>query len=229
MHVHRTYSPESFRINSVALSSYRKQLDEIAAQSKTSDAVPLGQLLLLPGVVDEEALSSEDVQQDWPVLRKVLDEALENLTAMRAEEGRTMYGDLKANCDSIVGDLTAVESRAPLVVDGYRSRLEERIKRLLADHEITLDPSDLIREVSIFAERSDISEEIVRLRSHVEQFVDTLNLDTSSGRKLEFLTQEMVRESNTIGSKANDVEIARHVIEIKSAIERIREMIQNVE
>ena len=88
---------------------------------------------------------------------------------------------------------------------------------------------DLIKEVSLFADRSDISEEIVRLRSHLEQFDDTLDLPESSGRKLDFLTQEMFRETNTIGSKANDVEIARHVIEIKTAIERIREMIQNIE
>ena len=94
---------------------------------------------------------------------------------------------------------------------------------------MTLDPADLIKEVSLFADRSDISEEIVRLRSHLEQFEAIMDLPESSGRKLEFLTQEMFREANTIGSKANDVEIARHVIEIKTAIERIREMIQNIE
>ncbi len=102
-------------------------------------------------------------------------------------------------------------------------------RKVLAEFEVTLDPADLIREVSIFAERSDISEEIVRLRSHLEQFDELMEQPESSGRKLEFLTQEMFRETNTIGSKANDVEIARHVIEIKAAIERIREMIQNVE
>ena len=94
---------------------------------------------------------------------------------------------------------------------------------------MVLDPADLIKEVSLFADRTDISEEIVRLRSHVEQFLATMELPESSGRKLEFLTQEMVREANTIGSKANDVEIARQVIEIKTAIERIREMMQNIE
>jgi uncharacterized protein (TIGR00255 family) len=92
-----------------------------------------------------------------------------------------------------------------------------------------LDPADLIKEVSLYADRADISEEIVRLRSHVEQFLTIIRVPESAGRKLEFLTQEMVREANTIGSKANDVEIARQVIEIKTAIERIREMIQNIE
>ncbi len=113
--------------------------------------------------------------------------------------------------------------------EAYRGRLTERLAKTLTEYQITLDPNDLIREVSIFAERTDISEEIVRLRSHLEQFHATLALEDSAGRKLEFLTQEMFRETNTIGSKANDVTIARHVIEIKAAIERIREMIQNVE
>ena len=99
----------------------------------------------------------------------------------------------------------------------------------MAELQVTLDPADLIKEVSLFADRSDISEEIVRLRSHLEQFKATMELPESSGRKLDFLTQEMFRETNTIGSKANDVEIAREVIEVKTAMERIREMIQNVE
>ena len=100
---------------------------------------------------------------------------------------------------------------------------------MLAEHDLALDPADVIREIAIFAERGDISEEIVRLRSHLEQFETIMGLAESSGRKLEFLTQEMHREINTIGSKSTDVEIARHVIEIKAAIERLREMIQNVE
>ena len=100
---------------------------------------------------------------------------------------------------------------------------------LLEEYQVTLEPADLIREVSIFAERSDISEEIVRLRSHLEQFATIMAAEESAGRKLEFLIQEMFREVNTIGSKSSDVEVARSVIEMKTAIERLREMIQNVE
>jgi len=107
--------------------------------------------------------------------------------------------------------------------------MHERLQSLLAELGVTITPADLIKEVSVYAERSDISEEIVRLKSHLEQFDTFMGTAESSGRKLEFLTQEMFRETNTIGSKANNVEIARHVIEIKAAIERIREMIQNVE
>ena len=154
---------------------------------------------------------------------------MENLAQMRAEEGRAMAADLKVNCRAAAASLEQIEQRAPLVVDAYRTRFEERLKRILAEYEVALDPADLIKEVGLFAERSDISEEIVRLRSHLDQFATTMGLPESAGLKLEFLTQEMVRETNTIGSKANDVEIARHVIEIKTAIERIREMIQNIE
>ena len=107
--------------------------------------------------------------------------------------------------------------------------LTDRLNKLLADVGVRVEMADVVREIGIFAERSDISEEIVRLRSHLEQFDTVMAADESQGRKLEFLTQEMFRETNTIGSKANDAEIARHVIEIKTAIERMREMIQNVE
>jgi uncharacterized protein (TIGR00255 family) len=136
---------------------------------------------------------------------------------------------LKANCTLVSNCLESVARRAPQVVEGYRGRLEERVRSVLAEFQITLDPADLIREVSLFGERSDISEEIVRLRSHLDQFFALVESPESSGRKLEFLTQEMFREVNTIGSKANDVEIARHAIEIKAAVERLREMIQNIE
>ena len=125
--------------------------------------------------------------------------------------------------------LRDIEQRAPMVVDAYRERLVERLKKTLTQYDVVLDPADVIREVSLFADRGDISEEIVRLRSHLEQFDTMLELPESSGRKIEFLTQEMLRETNTIGSKANDIEISRHVIEIKAAMERIREMIQNIE
>ena len=154
---------------------------------------------------------------------------MQNLAHMRTDEGRAMAADLRSNCLSIVTELAEIERRAPLVAGGYRTRLTERLQTVLAEFQVSLNPTDLIKEVSIFAERSDISEETVRLRSHLEQFDTIMELPESSGRKLEFLVQEMFREANTIGSKANDVQISRHVIDIKAAIERIREMIQNVE
>jgi uncharacterized protein (TIGR00255 family) len=179
--------------------------------------------------VVEESVIPHDMSSDWPVIGRTLEKALQNLGKMRAEEGRAMTADLAANCRAVTESLAKIEGRASLVADDYRARLHERLQKILQEYSVMLDPADLIKEVSLFADRADISEEIVRLRSHVEQFSGIIQVPESAGRKLEFLTQEMVREANTIGSKANDVEIARHVIEIKTAIERIREMIQNIE
>ena len=203
--------------------------ESLAEQWDVGRAVPLEALLPLPGVVDDTCGLAVDATADWPVIEQTLQAALENLARMRRNEGQAMAADLAANCRTVAASLDRIERRAPLVVDDYRNRLSDRLKRTLAELEVTLDPADLIKEVSLFADRSDISEEIVRLRSHLEQFQATMELPESSGRKLDFLTQEMFRETNTIGSKANDVEIAREVIEIKTAVERIREMIQNVE
>src|SRR5205085_9210539 len=119
--------------------------------------------------------------------------------------------------------------RAPKCVDAYRDRLHERVRATLAEHDVEIDRSDLIKEVAVFSERSDISEEVVRLASHLDQFLEIMNEPESPGRKLEFLAQEMFREANTIGSKASDVEISRHVVEIKGTLEKIRELVQNIE
>jgi uncharacterized protein (TIGR00255 family) len=218
-----------FRFNASVLNGYRQQLEELQKIWRSSEKVGFEALLSLPGVVDQNAAGPLDAAADWPLISDALSAAMKDMTSMRVEEGRAMAADLSANSQAIAKELDAIESRAPLVADSYRARLTERLDKILADYQITLEPGDLIREISIYAERSDVSEEIVRLRSHLEQFAATLELPESAGRKLEFLTQEMFRETNTIGSKANDVQIARHVIEIKAAIERIREMIQNVE
>ncbi|MEN6450674.1 MAG: YicC/YloC family endoribonuclease [Thermoguttaceae bacterium] len=229
--VDRKPSPDDYRINVGVLESYRQQLraemDKWHGQPNTDP--PLESLLSLPGVVDDASAKTVDPQADWPVIEAALQAALSNLAHMRGEEGRAMATDLLSNCRAASACLDQVERRAPLVVEDYRTRLFERLHKIMADLQVTLDPADLIKEVGLFADRSDISEEIVRLRSHLEQFQATMDSSESAGRKLDFLTQEMFREANTIGSKANDVEIARQVIEIKTAIERIREMIQNVE
>jgi len=140
-----------------------------------------------------------------------------------------MEDDLRVNCRTISDELQRIEQRCPQVIQAYQDRLGERLNRLLAELDVSVTPADLVREVGIFAEKSDISEEIVRLRSHLDQFTAIMDQEGSYGRKLDFLTQEIFREVNTIGSKANDAQIARHVVDIKAAIERIREMIQNVE
>jgi uncharacterized protein (TIGR00255 family) len=229
LQVERQRSADEYCLNLDVLLRYRDQLEALHRPSAAEHSFSLDALLPLPGVVEIPSPMLHDTQADWPRIRPVLEGALENLGRMRAAEGRKMTADLAANCRAVLISLEDVERRAPQVVEQYRSKLHERVQKMLEAHAVILDPADLIKEVSLFADRADISEEIVRLRSHAEQFLADLDLPESTGRKLEFLSQEMVREANTIGSKANDVEIARHVIEIKTAVERIREMIQNVE
>lgn len=229
LRVDRVRGSEDYQLNPAVLANYRRQLQELSDQWKLGEGVSLAQLLLLPGVVIENPTSPTEAEEEWPLVRDTLAAAMENLAQMRVDEGRAMAADLRTNCQAIGAELKQVEARAPLVVAAYRERLTDRLQATLAEFRVSLNPADLIKEVGLFAERSDISEEVVRLRSHLEQFDSIMELPESSGRKLEFLTQEMFRETNTIGSKANDVQIARHVIEIKASIERIREMIQNVE
>jgi uncharacterized protein (TIGR00255 family) len=217
---------DDFCINSEVLKGYQQQLEGLSNGGKS---ISIGELLQLPGVVDERTASRGDVQEIWPAIKETVTDALTNLTQMRSDEGNSMAVDLQSNCEVIASELELIAARTPLVADGYRKRLTERLNKLLGEYDVTVNASDVVREVGLFADRCDISEEIVRLRSHLEQWATIMSLKESSGRKLEFLTQEMVRETNTIGSKANDSDIARHVIEIKAAIERMREMIQNVE
>lgn len=229
LRVDRQLSADSYRINSSIVESYRTQVDAMCARNKWKEAVGLDVLLQLPGAVEEGSRANFEPQEDWPTIEPLLREALTAVNKMRIEEGKALLADLSANGQIVEQALEEIVQRAPLVSENYRDRLQQRVNKALAELNVTLDASDLVREVSLFIDRSDISEEAVRLRSHLQQFAEALTLEESSGRKLEFIVQEMGREVNTIGSKANDAVISRHVVEIKSALERIREQIQNVE
>lgn len=229
LHVHRLASPDDYGINQQVLAAYVAQARQVAMMTEISAEISIGQLLQLPGVIDESGGTARDVGQDWPAIEATLREALTSLCKMRETEGRALARDLLENCAEIDQQLALIERRAPAVVVDYRERLTEKVNRALSELNVTVEPADLLRELSLFVDRSDISEEIVRLKSHLAQFVLTVEATESSGRKLEFISQEMGRETNTIGSKANDPEISLHVVNIKSAIERIREQVQNVE
>jgi len=230
MRLERAAEAQDYRINQTALRSYLDQVRSVCGQAGLQEQSPLlAQVLALPGVVQEPGQSTSFLHDDWPVLEKVLEQALSRLQQMRLEEGKAMGQEFLAYRETIAGHLERIRSRAPQVAGMYRDRLLERVGLLLGELDVKIDRSDLIKEVSIFAERSDIAEEVVRLASHLEQFQLMLNEPESPGRKLEFLTQEMFREANTIGSKASDVEISREVVEIKGTLEKIRELVQNVE
>jgi uncharacterized protein (TIGR00255 family) len=224
--VERPKRAEDYRLNRVALAAYRQQLAEIVGDPARVD---LGAVLGLPGVVEERKQSTQDPHEDWPSLAAVVSEALAKLQQARAEEGRAMSEELIGLGQAASGHLERIADRGPDVVASYQKRITERVQSLLQGQGATLEPRDLIREVAIFAERADIAEEVMRLRAHLGQFVEVIHEPESSGRKLEFVVQEMGRETNTIGSKANDVEISRGVVEIKGLLEKIRELIQNVE
>jgi uncharacterized protein (TIGR00255 family) len=223
---------QDFQINATALRSYILQLKslrgELELPSSTDDAL-LVHALALPGVAAEPGSASFDAEREWPIFQSVLEEALSRLQTMRQEEGRAMAQEFVLYHNQIVSQLESIKERIPAVVEIYRDRLQDRVRTLLSELDIEIDRSDLIKEVSIFAERSDVTEEVVRLASHLDQFKRVLAETESPGRKLEFLTQEMFRETNTIGSKASDVVISRHVVEIKGILEKIRELVQNVE
>lgn len=171
--------------------------------------------------------NKERREQAWEVLENALDQAVSGCIQMRKEEGAAIETDLSQRLHQLETLTNEVQSRAPLVVLDMRDRLQKRVQELLGEAE--MDEARLAQEVALFAEKSDITEEVVRLQSHIQQFQDLLEARGPRGRQLEFLLQEMHREVNTIGSKANDLEIAQKVIQIKTELERIREQIQNVE
>jgi uncharacterized protein (TIGR00255 family) len=227
----RQHAAQEYRINMTALRSYLSQLrgmsEELGLRGGAADV--LAPLLALPGVVPEPGDTLMHLEEDWPLIERVLEEAVGRLQAMRQEEGRAMAQELLQHRDYVAARLAQIRARAPAVASAYRDRLHDRVRSLLSELDVEINRSDLIKEVSIFAERSDIAEEVVRLASHLDQFQEILNEPESPGRKLEFLTQEMFREANTIGSKASDVEISRQVVEIKGTLEKIRELVLNVE
>ena len=215
-------------IDTDVLQSYRQQLKAMQ-NDLAGTVVETRDLLMLPGVVVESEPRTELVDSIWSVVERAVSESLAQFDQFRRDEGACMQDDLQRQCDLITGTVEAVAEQAPTVVAEYRDRLLERVTRAVQEAGVTLEESDILREVAVFADRCDINEEITRLRSHLDQFKRFLGSEQSMGRKLEFLGQEMFREINTIGSKANNVTIVHSVVEMKAAIERIREILQNVE
>ena len=218
-------SEQDYRLNKDLINSYWLQLSEVADGSQS---VNLESVLSLPGVV-EEVSDDDSMEKIWPMVKAATEQALGQLDQMRRHEGEAMQKDMLANCQKISDELVGVSKLAPRVVEAYSKKMTDRINKMLEKFNVSITPADVVREVGIFAERCDLSEEVVRLQNHLDQFGSVIKEPESTGKKLEFLVQEMLRETNTIGSKANDSDIARHVVEMKTAIERIREMVQNVE
>ncbi len=228
LRVDRHDAHSAYTIDHAALREYWAHVRKVADEMHLPPPSDLSALLPLPGVIVESNAALLD-QSDWPVVQQVLGVALDRLNEFRVREGASMAAELRQLCGQIEASAQQIAARAPQVVEEYHRRLHERVNEWLREAGAALSPADLIREVGLFADRSDINEELTRLRSHLEQFRSLIDNTESTGRTMEFLCQELNREINTIGSKANDVEIARRVVDTKGAIERIREIVQNVE
>lgn len=171
--------------------------------------------------------ADEDEEKIWSYVKSVTDTALDKFIAMRTVEGEKMKNDISSRADYILSCVEYIEKRSPETVKEYNDKLVERVHDLIGD--VSLDEGRVIQEVAIYADKVAVAEETVRLRSHLDQLKAFINSNEPVGRKMDFLVQEINRETNTIGSKANDVDIARKVVDIKAEVEKIREQIQNIE
>lgn len=219
-------------IDESALRDLAERLDRVRSSARVQGtlAIDLAVLMDLPGIVRPTEPSEDEVQMIKSVVLALSQRALERLNAMRATEGGFLDADLQGHCEAIAKDLEEILGRRAGVMQEYAQRLRKRVDELLAEAKLKLNEETLAREVAILAERSDISEEISRLQSHLHQFEQARHLQGEQvGRRLDFISQEMFREANTIGSKASDVEIARRILDVKCRIDRIKEQVQNVE
>ncbi|MBA4062616.1 MAG: YicC family protein [Isosphaera sp.] len=218
-------------LNADALAAYLRQVRAACDAAGTPEyAAPLlAGVLALPGVAPEARHGGSPPDGEWPVVERTLAGALAHLDEMRREEGRAMAAELLALHDTVAAELAAVRVLLPAVTADYRDRILDRVRQAVADAGVAVHPDHLIREVALFADRTDVAEEVTRLSAHLGQFADLVRKGDEAGRKLEFVVQEMGREANTLGSKAGDVAVSRHVFEIKAALERVRELVQNVE
>lgn len=233
LHLRMTDDGSAFAVNEAAVRHYLRHLEAAreANESKANLTIEMSMLLQLPGVCTPHEYSEEENQRFLDIVLRLTREALANLKAMRQEEGKGLKGDLDKQLAAMRDHLDELLEKAHEVPKEYHRRLQQRVNELLAQVNLKLDDDMLAKEVAMFAERCDIHEEAQRLRSHLDQFAEACASENGeqTGRRLDFLSQEMLREANTIGSKANDALISQHVVEIKVAIDRLKEQVQNVE
>lgn len=206
--------------------AYVSALNDLKSALSLSGTLGLSDLLALPDLVRIEE-PKEDLEASWPAIAAGVGVALDRLIAMRETEGARLAADMLQRVERLKEHILAIEARAPQIVQEYHARLSRRVAELTGGAPV--DPGRLAAEVALFADRSDITEEVTRFRSHLAQFQTTLASGGAVGRTLEFIVQELGRETNTIGSKAGDLEITRRVIAIKGELESLREQIQNIE
>jgi uncharacterized protein (TIGR00255 family) len=217
---------EVLKVNETVVDRYVNLLEQLRARYHLDSGLDLRTLAALPDVFtwEHSALSDEET---WALIKELVERATDNLNTMKSREGEALARDLEARLRLVRHHLDRVAERAPLRPQEAKDRLQSRLQGLLGDLEI--DPVRIAQEVALMADRLDCTEECVRLAAHLDQFRSLMEGPELAGRKLNFLLQEMNREANTIGSKANDVSIAHDVVVIKEELERLREQVQNVE
>lgn len=223
----------TLKVDKNLAAAYHKALQEVGEAISADAAAINGAVEIMHIARCQDVINVKegffDVETVWPKVEQCVNQAVDNLVAMREAEGGNIYGDFIYRADLIAEKLAEIEERSPKVVEEYQAKLSERLNNLLAEHNIAVEPERLLQEVAIFADRTSITEEIVRLKSHIKQFKLIIASDQPVGRKLDFLIQEFNREANTIASKANDYTLAQIVVDVKAEIEKIREQIQNIE
>jgi uncharacterized protein (TIGR00255 family) len=226
-----TSASAALDINHQALDRYVEQLRASAAIVAGQVPLDLAALLALPGVLQQPANDESLLHRARKVLLGLVDEACTHLISMRNREGSLLMEELLGHRGVIADRLGRIKEQAPRVIAEYESRLRLRMQEMLREAQLTVEPVELIREIAVYAEKTDIAEEVSRLSGHIDQFSDLLHgaEDEPVGRTLDFLAQEMLREANTIASKSPDSLISRMIVEVKGAIDRIKEQVQNVE
>jgi uncharacterized protein (TIGR00255 family) len=218
-----------FDIDETALKTIVEKLNRAGSSADVKGEIDISNLLTLPGIIQPVLPDKKASEQIRGKILEVSREAIDKVKQMRAAEGGFLEADLTKHCSAIEKDLGQIRARSDIVLKEYAAKLKQRVDSLLAEVKLQLDEETLAREVAIFAERSDISEEVARLDSHLQQFVQACQANELAGRRLDFISQEMLREANTIASKASDTNIIRSVVDIKCRIDRIKEQVQNVE
>lgn len=218
-----------FNIDEKSLQEMVEKLNRAGTAAGIQGAIDISNLLSLPGIIRPVSPDEDRIEQIREAVLGVSQEAIDQLKQMRSTEGNFLEEELRGHCRAMEKDLEHIRVRSTIVVNEYAKKLKQRADLLLAEAKLKLDEETLAREVAVFADRSDISEEISRMDSHLQQFVQSCQANEQAGRRLDFISQEMLREANTIASKASDCEITRCVVDMKCFIERIKEQVQNVE
>ena len=207
--------------------AYAKQLRGVQKALGLKGEIRMEDLLAIPSLWSNG--TTESSEELWPKVKKLLPKALDELVASREREGEKISEALQGHLQAIEGRLGKVQARVPHVVEAYQKRLDDRIQQLLTQRGLEAAKVDIVKEVAVHSDRCDTSEEIQRLRSHIGEFRKIVAQKGQLGRRLDFMTQEMGRETNTIASKANDGEIAASAVEMKAELEKIKEQVENVE